>query len=362
MLVGLTYDLRSDYLASGFSLEETAEFDHEDTITAIDDALRQIGHETARIGHARALVKRLEAGDRWDVVFNICEGFHGIAREAQVPAILDLYDVPYVFSSPLVLSMTLHKGMAKHVVRDAGVPTCAFCIYEKASDLQTLAFEAPYFVKPAAEGTGKGCSGRSIVRDRRALDEICRDLVRRFHQPALIEPYLPGREFTVGILGNGDRAQVMASMEIILLENAEKGVYSYSNKDDYVSRVIYEHRRAEEDPVVADAEKVALDAWHALGCQDGGRVDVRCDAMGKPQFLEVNPLAGLHPEHSDLCILARMAGLTYVELINRIMSAAIVRLDGEGRLPHLSVMAPGSIPAKGLDETPWHLTRGNDAA
>ena len=362
MFVGLTYDLRSDYLASGFSLEETAEFDREETIAAIDNALQQLGHETDRIGHARALVKRLEAGDRWDIVFNICEGLNGIAREAQVPAILDLYDVPYVFSSPLVLSMTLHKGMAKHVVRDAGVPTSAFCIYEDAPDLKALNFEAPYFVKPAAEGTGKGCSSRSIVLDRSALGDICHDLVKRFHQPALIEPYLPGREFTVGIIGNGSRAKVMASMEIILLENAEKGVYSYSNKDDYAARVTYEHCRGGEDQIVKDTEKVALDAWHALGCQDGGRVDIRCDALGRPQFLEVNPLAGLHPEHSDLCILARMAGLTYRDLIGHMMSAAIERLEGEGRLTGPDPLNHGLCHSENAADDRWHIVRGSDAA
>ena len=151
MRVGLTYDLRSDYLALGFSMEETAEFDKEDTIAGIESALRELGYATDRIGHAKTLVKRLEAGDRWDIVFNICEGLEGVAREAQVPAILDLYGVPYVFSDPLVLSLTLHKGMTKRVVRDAGVPTSDFCVYETSADLEGLRFGPPFFVKPVAE-------------------------------------------------------------------------------------------------------------------------------------------------------------------------------------------------------------------
>ena len=326
MHIGLTYDLRSDYLAMGFSMEDTAEFDKEDTIAGIENALRELGYETDRIGHAKTLVKRLEAGDRWDIVFNICEGLAGVAREAQVPAILDLYDVPYVFSDPLVLALTLHKGMTKRVVRDAGVPTSDFCVYETVEDLEGLRFGAPFFVKPVAEGTGKGCSAKSIVRDRVALADVCDGLVARFRQPALIEPYLAGREFTVGITGTGREAKVVGAMEIVLLANAEEGVYSFDNKSQYEDRVVYPATDPANDPVAAAAERVSLDAWRALGCRDGGRVDIRCDADQNPMFLEVNPLAGLNPKDSDLPILARMAGITYTQLIGRIMASAVSRL------------------------------------
>jgi len=332
MLIGLTYDLRSDYLALGFSLEETAEFDKEETIAGIECALRELGYETDRIGHAKALVRRLEAGDRWDLVFNICEGLLGVAREAQVPALLDLYGVPYVFSDPLVLALTLHKGMTKRVVRDAGVPTCDFCVYETAEDLADLRFGAPFFVKPVAEGTGKGCSAKSIVRDRAELAAACGDLVARFRQPALIEPYLAGREFTVGITGTGRQAQVVGSMEIVLLSNAEKGVYSYENKGHYEDRVVYPATDPAHDPVAAAAEGVSLAAWRALGCRDGGRVDIRCDAGQNPMFLEVNPLAGLNPKDSDLPILARKAGVSYTELFGRIMASAVARVADNAQL------------------------------
>ena len=326
MLIGLTYDLRSDYLALGFSLEETAEFDKEETIAGIEGALRDLGYATDRIGHAKALVKRLESGDRWDLVFNICEGLEGVAREAQVPALLDLYGVPYVFSDQLVLALTLHKGMTKRVVRDAGVPTSDFCVYESAEDLAGLRFDAPFFVKPVAEGTGKGCSAKSVVRDRAALAAVCDELVARFRQPALIEPYLAGREFTVGITGTGRQAQVVGSMEIVLLSNAEQGGYSYDNKSQYEDRVVYRPCEPVHDPVAAAAEQVSLAAWRALGCRDGGRVDIRCDAAQNPMFLEVNPLAGLNPKDSDLPILSRMANGSYTALIGRIMDSAVARI------------------------------------
>ena len=123
MKIGLTYDLRSDYLAAGYSEEETAEFDREDTIEAIENALSDLGHQPERIGHARRLVEALCQGHRWDLVFNIAEGMRGMGREAQVPAILDVYGIPYTFSDPLVMSLTLHKGMTKQILRDAGLPT-----------------------------------------------------------------------------------------------------------------------------------------------------------------------------------------------------------------------------------------------
>ncbi len=326
MQVGLTYDLKSDYLAMGFSAEAAAEFDRPDTIDGIEAALRALGCVTDRIGHAKRLTERLVAGDRWDLVFNICEGVRGVGREAQVPAILDLYGVPYVFSDPLVLSLTLHKGMTKRVVRDASVPTSDFCIYSEPADLDAVRFGAPYFVKPVAEGTGKGCTAKSVVRTREALQEACDSLVARFGQPALIEPFLPGREFTTGITGTGRTARAVGTMEVILLENAEKGIYSYANKDHYEDRVVYRLCDPLADPVAAAAERVALDAWRVLGCCDGGRADVRCDAAQRPQFLEVNPLAGLNPTHSDLPILARLAGVDYQTLLGRIFDAACQRL------------------------------------
>ncbi len=249
-----------------------------------------------------------------------------MGREAQVPAILDLYGVPYVFSDPLVLALTLHKGMTKRVIRDAGVPTSDFCVYSDAGDLDGLRFNGPYFVKPVAEGTGKGCTAKSVVQSRGDLRAVCDELVSRFGQSALIEPFLAGREFTTGITGTGREARVVGTMEVLLLGKAEPGVYSYSNKDQYEDRVRYRLCDPATDPVAAAAARVALDAWRVLGCRDGGRVDIRCDAAERPQFLEVNPLAGLNPVHSDLPILARLAGVGYQELIGRMFASARRRL------------------------------------
>jgi D-alanine-D-alanine ligase len=154
--IGITYDLREDYLIEGYSEEETAEFDRAETIEAIDQTLKELGYRTDRIGHLKSLTRRLAAGDRWDLVFNIAEGLRGFGREAQIPALLDAYDIPYTFSDPLVLALTLHKGMTKHVIRDMGIPTPDFSIIEKEDQITGICLSYPLFAKPVAEGTGKG--------------------------------------------------------------------------------------------------------------------------------------------------------------------------------------------------------------
>ena len=326
MKIGLTYDLRSAYLAHGYSEEETLEFDRDDTITAIESTLNALGHETDRIGNGRQLTEALVAGKRWDLVFNIAEGLHGIGREAQVPAILDLYEIPYTFSDPLVMSLTLHKGMTKRIIRDAGVPTSDFLIAETAEDTVGVGFAPPYFIKPVAEGTGKGITPDSIVHETGKLKPAVAGLLNRYQQPVLIEPYLSGREFTVGIVGTGNDAEIVGTIEVILLENAEQGVYSCLNKEECEERVEYRLVHAENDPLVRNTEEVALRAWQVLGCRDGGRIDIRCDGNGKPQFMEVNPLAGIHPEHSDLPIICNKRGIPYATLLDKIVRSAQKRL------------------------------------
>jgi D-alanine-D-alanine ligase len=319
MKVGLTYDLRSDYLQMGYSEEETAEFDKQDTIDGIDTALQSIGYETDRIGNMKVLTKRLLDGDRWDMVFNIAEGLHGFAREALVPSLLDAYDIPYTFSDPMVLSLTLHKAMTKHVVRDMDIPTPDFWTVAKADDVQQIDASFPLFAKPVAEGTGKGITAASKIMNRTQLVDMCRRMLELYRQPVLVETFLPGREFTVGILGTGERAIPLGVVEILLNDQAEPDVYSYNNKENYENRVEY---RLIEDSAAEKASEVALKAYNGLGCRDAGRIDLRMDAHGQPNFIEINPLAGLHPKHSDLCIIARKTGMSYEKLISAIMASA----------------------------------------
>ncbi|HDR16314.1 MAG TPA: ATP-grasp domain-containing protein [Desulfobacteraceae bacterium] len=325
MLIGLTYDLRSEYLAEGMDEDETAEFDSEYTINAIEEALRAFGHDTERIGNARKLIAAVVAGRRWDMVFNIAEGLNGIGREAQVPAILDLFSIPYTFSDPMVLSLTLNKAMTKRVIRDAGLPTTPFIEVAPGDDIVDVPFEPPYFVKPVAEGTGKGVSMRSIVTRGEDLEAVCSQLMQRYRQPVLVEQYLPGREFTVGIVGTGRQAEVIGTVEVILKAEAEQGAYSYVNKARFQELVEYRLVDPLTEPLGNEVEALALRAYRVLGCRDAGRVDIRCDGQELPHFIEINPLAGIHPEHSDLPIICSRRGIAYNSLIERIMASALGR-------------------------------------
>jgi len=322
--VGLTYDLREAYLAAGYSKYETAEFDRTDTIDAIETTLMELGYQVDRIGNVRQLVGRLASGDSWDLVFNICEGMHGIGREAQVPALLDAYQIPYVFSDTLVCALTLHKGMTKDVVRAAGVATPDYRIVRTAADAGKVGLDFPLFAKPVAEGTGKGISANSKISSKAQLQRVCRQLLKEYPgQPVLVERFLPGREFTVGILGSAGDATALATLEILLLDGADAEVYSYRNKDEYDHLVQY--RLLADGKLRRQIEELALNSWRALGCRDAGRIDIRLDEHGDCHFLEVNPLAGIHPQHSDLPIMARLAGMDYGTLIGLIMASALQR-------------------------------------
>lgn len=326
MKIGLTYDLREAYLAEGYDELETAEFDRADTIDSLENAIRSLGHQTDRIGHVRQLVSRLAAGDRWDLVFNICEGLRGIAREAQVPALLEAYDIPCTFGDPVAMTVCLHKGLTKTLVEKCGMPTPQFAVVESMADLTKINLPFPLFAKPIAEGTGKGVSPASCISSAAELSQVCEMLLANFRQPVLVETYLSGREFTVGILGTGDDARVLGTLEIVLLSDAEPGAYSYINKERCEELVRYDLVRSDNDPEVAEAERIALLSWRELNGRDAGRIDLRSDGSGRPNFIEANPLAGLHPEHSDLPMIATKVGMSYQELIRQIVESAAKRV------------------------------------
>lgn len=323
MTIGLTYDLRSDYLKEGFSEEETAEFDKEDTIEGIEQAIEKMGFKTERIGNVKALVKKLQEGKRWDLVFNIAEGLYGIGREAQIPALLDAYRIPYTFSDPMVLSLTLHKGMTKRIIRDLGIPTADFFVLETLGDLSKVNLPFPLFAKPVAEGTGKGIHQDSKIKTREELDRVCKKLLKEFNQPVLIETFLPGREFTVGITGTGEDSRIAGGMEVIFKSAASHDTYSYSNKANYKEVVDY---KLMEGNIAKECSELCLKVWKGLGCRDGGRIDIRYDQNGIPNFIEINPLAGLNPKDSDLPIICYLQKKSYQELIESIVNSALKRI------------------------------------
>jgi D-alanine-D-alanine ligase len=322
MKIALTYDLRSRYLELGLSEEQTAEFDSPVTIQAISASLCELGHVPVQIGHAQELINRLAAGERWDLVFNIAEGLYGLGREALIPALLDAYRIPYTFSDPCVMAVSLHKGFTKSILRDGGLSTPSFALIREAGDIESVDLPYPLFAKPLAEGTGKGITEESRIRDPSGLRRRCLELLEQYGQPVLVERYLPGREFTVGILGTGGRASVLGTLEVVIRENGDAGVYSYRNKESCEELV---ECRVVSGQAVRPVEALALRAWRLLGCRDAGRIDIRLDEQDEPSILEVNPLAGLHPTHSDLPMIATAVGMEYRELIDRIVRSALER-------------------------------------
>jgi D-alanine-D-alanine ligase len=224
-----------------------------------------------------------------------------------------------------VLGLCLHKGLTKRVVRDAGVPTPDFAVVERLQDVASVKLRYPLFAKPIAEGTGKGVTPESKIGSATELRAACSRLLEAYHQPVLVEEYLPGREFTTGIVGTGASAEVVGTMEVLVLESAEAHAYTYVNKeycDEHVRYALAPAREAE------GCARIALQAWRALGARDAGRIDIRMDAGGNPSFIEVNPLAGLHPQHSDLPIICTLMGISFQQLIGRILASAKARVVG----------------------------------
>jgi D-alanine-D-alanine ligase len=322
--IGLVYDLRDDYLAEGYTEEQVAEFDSESTIRSLEDALKSLGHQVARVGNGRALAGQLAAGARWDLVFNIAEGLAGRSREAQVPALLEMYGVPYTFSDPLVCALTLDKGITKRVVRSGGVATPDFFVVESVRDVDRIAMPYPMFAKPIAEGTGKGVDSRSCIRRPEDLRPVCQYLLERFGQPVLVERYLPGREFTTAVLGTGLDARVLGTMEIAILDGAPATDYSYEVKE--LCEKFVRYFPMPKGALRDETEALALKAYQILQCRDAGRVDIRLDENGRPMFIEINPLPGLHPSHSDLPMIATQEGVSYETLIQTIVEAAMRRI------------------------------------
>jgi D-alanine-D-alanine ligase len=235
--------------------------------------------------------------------------------------------IPFTHSDPLTLALTLDKAMTKRVVASHGIPTAPFAVVESLSDLAAVDLPFPLFVKPSCEGSSMGIRRSSRVKDADALAVETARILADYAQPVLVESFLPGVEMTVGVLGNGDRAEVLGVMEIQpLLVKTDEFVYGLETKRNYVAEVAY-HVPPKNVPAatVRRVGEVALGAYRALGCRDVSRVDVRLDARGVPNFVEVNPLPGLSPASSDIVIMARTCGRTFEDVIGRIVEEADAR-------------------------------------
>ncbi|MBI1944122.1 MAG: D-alanine--D-alanine ligase [Deltaproteobacteria bacterium] len=322
--VGLTYNLKRVVPKHAGDDDSEAEYDSATTIDALARAIAADGHQVVRLEATRDIVRRLpDAGV--DVVFNLAEGVGGRAREAAVPAMLELLGVPHSGSEAATMAMALDKAAAKAVVAQAGVPTPKALVVSRP-DQPLGALRFPVIVKPNAEGSSKGVSPKSVVEDEPALRREIAAQLSRYRQPVLVEEFLPGREFTVGVLGDAHEPRVLPPMEIVFVEpDSKHPVYAFGDKLDWTKKIRYDAPAKVTDALGAEIERVALGAWRALHCRDVARFDLRCDADGRVCFIEVNTLPGLTPGWSDLCMIAEAAGLGYQALISAILAPALVR-------------------------------------
>jgi D-alanine-D-alanine ligase len=322
--VGFTFNVKRVKPTVDASEDSEAEYDAPSTLQAIREAIASWGHEVIDLEATAELPQALQSTPV-DFVFNIAEGFKGRNRESQVPALLELLDIPYTGSDPATLSLALDKGLAKKIVRSAGVWTPNFQLMTTGKERLLKEFTFPLMVKPVAEGSSKGVLSKSVCRSEAELREVVKELVGKYQQPALVEEYIGGREFTVGLLGER-RPRVLAPMEIVFLDKDDKTpVYSFQHKLDVNESIRYDVPAALDPGQTEKLKAAARTAFMALGCRDVARIDFRMDEKGRLFFIECNPLPGLTPGWSDLVLIAQGSGMDYRALIGEIMSGAIRR-------------------------------------
>ena len=328
--------------------DKWADLDSESTIACLTDALRQGGHETVFMEGDRTLWDNLQ---KWqpDLCFNICEGHFGDAREAQVPAMLEMLQIPYTGSKVLTLALALDKPMTKRVLDYHNLPSPAFQVFESVDEDLDSDLLFPLFVKPSREGTGMGVSVRSIVNTEAELRNELAEQLRRYREPILAERFIEGREITIGVIGNlkrpvGRRILDGASLDYLAnglrflpplevdmgaYDVSEGGIYSHRLKVDLVNDFHYLCPAPMDDDLLKRLQWLTAATFRVTGCLDVARVDFRLDAHdgNKPYILEINPLPGLSPGISDLVIEAWAAGIDYVSLINMIVAQALQRYD-----------------------------------
>jgi D-alanine-D-alanine ligase len=256
--------------------------------------------------------------------FNIAEGLYGPSRESQIPALLEMLRIPYLGSDPLTLGICLDKSRAKEVLAYHGIPTAPFRVVTSMEEFEDLPVRFPSIVKPLHEGSSKGIYDSSVVRTTGELEREVRTVLTTYGEPALVEEFLPGREFTVAIMGNGGEARVLPIVEIRFdaLPAGANPIYSYEAKWlwDTVENplAIYACPASLDPPLHRAIERICMDAYRVLRCRDWSRIDVRLDARGNPSIIEVNPLPGILPRPEDNSCFpkaARAAGMTYQQLI-----------------------------------------------
>jgi D-alanine-D-alanine ligase len=329
----------------GMPTDSWADLDSEKTVMALVEAVRAGGHSSEFFEGNLGLMDQLRVY-KPDICFNICEGHYGDSREAHIPAMLEMMRIPYTGSKVLTLSLSLDKPMTKRVLTYHDLPTPAFQTFERVDEVLTDEMQFPMFVKPSREGTGMGVSAKSIVNNEKELREQIEYTLQRYHQPALVERYIAGREVTVGVVGNliGPVARRMPEnldaprveagltflppMEVDLKPYADSDVvYGNRLKSDIPEQLNYLCPAPLDQEMVDELNWLTAAVFRVTGCLDVARVDFRLDETDdfKPYILEVNPLPGLSPGISDLVIEAAAVEIDHTALVNRILDAALRR-------------------------------------
>lgn len=328
MRIGLAYDLKSDMeIVAGGPDDALEEYDAEETVESIAQALTRLHHTVVRLGGGRDFLAAILA-EKVDMVFTISEGRGNYrSREGQVPAVLEMLGISYIGSDPTCLALCLDKPLAKHLAASAGIMTPFWQLVADGHELDAIdwtAFPFPAFAKPAWEGSSKGI-GRGARLE--GVPEMKREVVRllaTYRQPVLVEEFIRGSELTVGIVGNPPR--VMGIMAVVPLSGADPDFfYSIEIKRDWRRLVRYECPAALSAATANRIALASLTVFKTLGCRDMARIDFRLDEGGQPYFIEANPLPGLKPGHSDYPMIAHHNGIDYVSLMGNILDGALRR-------------------------------------
>ncbi len=328
--VGFTYNVKRKAAAHADDDDSEAEYDSEQTIANLADTIAQQSHQGRGVQvvrmEANRELPRTIVDAHVDLVFNLSEGQYGRGRESHTPALLEMLQIPFTGSDAVTMALALDKGLAKTVVAGAGLATARHCVMRTAKDtLPSLAY--PLVVKPNAEGSSKGMQPKCVVTNERDLRALVHKLAGKYAQDVLVEEFLPGREFTVGLVGDVDNPRILPPMEIVFVApDTPHPIYAFGDKLDWTKKIRYDRPAVVDAAMLREIEALALGAWRALGCRDVARIDMRQDARGQMCFIEANPLPGLTPGWSDLCLIADSAGLSYSQLIASIMAPAFARI------------------------------------
>jgi D-alanine-D-alanine ligase len=326
MRVGLSFDLKTAVTEHRTVEDALEEYDSPETVAIISGALEAAGHHVVKLGGGAQFLENIRT-EKLDIVFNISEG-RGThrSREAQVPSVLEMLDIPYAGSDPQTLAICLDKPITKKLVVAEGVSTPRWLLITDEQELRLTNWEGfpfPVIIKPAYEGSSKGIRLTSLAHHVREAEEEVSRILADYRQAVMVEEFIDGDEITVGIIGNAP-PQVLGVMRVLPKKKAEHFVYSLEVKRDYVNLVDYECPAMLAPDVLNKLEDSSLKAFRALGCRDFSRVDYRISRDGTPYFIEINPLPGLG-SYSDLVIMATMLGWTHQGLIQAVLNAALTR-------------------------------------